>query len=203
MDLAFRICGDDPVHEIEEFDAPASLVVAAQDLVVAAQDLVVSTQDLAAADVEGGEQRGRSMPLIVMRLPGERAPAGQLQVALSRFERLNGRLFVDSKHDRVVRRGQVKPDNLGRLGCKFRIVADAPGFAPGEIDLLGAQKPPDVLDMNVAERLSDQRSGPIGAAFRRRRVEQRQNAAACIDPVFGLGAAIAGLRKASPTILRA
>ena len=45
MDLAFRICGDDPVHEIEEFDAPASLVVAAQDL--------------AAADVEGGEQRGR------------------------------------------------------------------------------------------------------------------------------------------------
>src|ERR1700677_1637941 len=86
-----------------------------------------------------------------LRLPGERAPAGQLQVALSPFERLKGRLFVDSKHDRVVRRGQVKPDNLGRLGGKFRIVADAPGFAPGEIDLLGAQKPPDVLDMNVAE----------------------------------------------------
>jgi hypothetical protein len=76
VDLALRICGDDPVHEIEEFDAPASLVVAAEDL--------------AAADVQRGEQRGRSMPLVVMRLPGERAPVGQLQVALSPFERLDG-----------------------------------------------------------------------------------------------------------------
>jgi hypothetical protein len=29
MDFALRIGGDDPVHEVEKFDAPASLVVAA------------------------------------------------------------------------------------------------------------------------------------------------------------------------------
>jgi hypothetical protein len=65
MDLAFRICGDDPVHEIEEFDAPASLVVAAQDL--------------AAADVQGGEQRGRSMPLIICDCPVSARPLGSFR----------------------------------------------------------------------------------------------------------------------------
>jgi hypothetical protein len=65
MDLAFRICGDDPVHEIEEFDAPASLVVAAQDL--------------SAADVQGGEQRGRSMPLIICDCPVSARPLGSFR----------------------------------------------------------------------------------------------------------------------------
>jgi hypothetical protein len=35
MDLALRIGGDSPVNEIEELDAPACLVVAADDLATA------------------------------------------------------------------------------------------------------------------------------------------------------------------------
>ena len=56
--------------------------------------------------------------------------------------------------------------------------------------------------MNVAERLGDERAGPIGAAFRRRRVEQRQDALVRVDPVFGLCAAIAGLGKAGHAVFR-
>jgi hypothetical protein len=61
MDFAFRIGGDDLVHEIEEFDAPASFVMAADDF--------------ATRKIEGGEQRRRPMPLIIVRLAGrERWP---------------------------------------------------------------------------------------------------------------------------------
>ena len=72
VDFALRIIGDDPVHEIEEFDAPASLVVAADDL--------------AAGDVQRRKQRGRAVPLIVMRLTGQGSPVGQLEIALRSFK---------------------------------------------------------------------------------------------------------------------
>src|SRR5271166_3622966 len=80
VDFAPRI-GDDPVYEVEELDASASLIVAADDL--------------AAGDIQGGKQCGRAMALVVMRLTGHRPPVGQLEVALRAFERLAGRLFVD------------------------------------------------------------------------------------------------------------
>ncbi len=50
MDLALRMGGDDPVHEIEEFDPPMSFVMPGDDL--------------AAADVQGGEQGRGPMPLL-------------------------------------------------------------------------------------------------------------------------------------------
>jgi hypothetical protein len=58
-----------------------------------------------------------------------------------------------------------------------------------------AQKAPDILDMDVPERLGDERADPVGVALGWRRVEKRQNAAVRLDPVFGGGAAIAGLGK--------
>jgi len=70
MDFAPGIGGNDPVHEIAEFDTPASLVVAADDL--------------AAGDVQRGEQRHGPMPLIVMRLTGHRPSVEQLQIACAR-----------------------------------------------------------------------------------------------------------------------
>jgi hypothetical protein len=44
---------------------------------------------------------------------------------LRALERLDGRLFVDGEHDGVVGRGHIEPDNLGRLGREFGIVADS------------------------------------------------------------------------------
>jgi glutathione S-transferase len=44
---------------------------------------------------------------------------------------------------------------------------------PREVDLVGAQEPPDVLNINVAERLGQERAAPAGIAPRRRLIQQR------------------------------
>ena len=65
VDLPLGMLGHDPVHEIEELDAPAAAVMLGADL--------------AAGDVEGGEQGGGAVPLVIVRLAAERAPIGQLR----------------------------------------------------------------------------------------------------------------------------
>jgi hypothetical protein len=137
-----------------------------------------------------------------MRLAGDGAPIGQLQIALRAFERLNGRFFVDREHDRVVRRRHIEPDDLGGLGRKFRVVALTPGFAPPQVDLLRAQETPNILHVNVAKPLGDQRPGPVRVAFRRRSVEHRQDAPVRLLVVSGLGPAIADFRKPRKSVLR-
>ena len=164
VDFALRIGGGDPVHEVEELDPSASLVVAADDL--------------AAGDIQRRKQRGGPMTLVVMRLAGHHAPIGQLEVALRAFKRLEGRVFVAGEHDGVVGRGHIERNTLGRLGREFGIVADAPGFASREINLVRAQEAPDILNVNVAERLGDQRTAPVGAAVRRSRIKHGQDAPA-------------------------
>ncbi len=49
------------------------------------------------------------------------------------------RQIKDGEHDGVVRRGQVEPDDVGRLGGEFGTVADAPGLVSREVDLVRAQ----------------------------------------------------------------
>ena len=124
MDFAFRIGGDNRVHEVEEFDAPASLVV--------------TGEDFAAGHVERGEQRCGPVTFVVVRLAGHGAPVRQLQIALGAFERLNGRLFVDGEHNGVVGRRHVEPDDVRGLGGEFGIVALTPGSAAGKVDFLRA-----------------------------------------------------------------
>lgn len=58
-DLAVWTVGHPLVHEVEAFDASSSFVVAAGHL--------------AGGDLQGGEQRGRPMPLVVVRLTDHRA----------------------------------------------------------------------------------------------------------------------------------
>ena len=188
VDLALRIGGDDPVHEIEELDPSAPLIVAADDF--------------SAFDIQRGEQRGGPVTFVVVRLAGHGAPAGQLEIALRPLKGLDGRFFVDGEHDGVVGGSHVEPDDLGRLGREFGIVADAPGLAPGKVDLVRPQKPPVMLDLDVAERLGDLRPGPVGAALRRRRIEHRQDAPAGLLAISGFSSTIAGLGKAGQTILR-
>ncbi len=58
--------------------------------------------------------------------------------------------------------GGAMPDHVGSLGNELGIVALAPGFAPGEVDLLRAQEPPDILDIDIAESRSQQWPRPAG-----------------------------------------
>ena len=52
------------------------------------------------------------MPLVIVRLAAERAPIGQLEIALGPFQRLDRRLLIHRQHQRAVGRIEIKPDDL-------------------------------------------------------------------------------------------
>ena len=143
-----RSGGDDVVHEVEELDAPSARLV--------------SRRHLAGGHLEGGEQRRGAVALVVVAMAGHRPAVRQLQVALRPLQRLDRGLLVDTDDDGVLRRRHVEPDHVGGLGDELRIVALAPGFAPGQVDLLGAQEAPDILHVDVAERRAS--NGPVQRA---------------------------------------
>ena len=70
--------------------------------------------DAAGARVEGGEQRCRAMPYVVVRQGRGAAPL-QRQARLCAVERLDLALFVDAEHQRTVGRVQVEADDVGDL----------------------------------------------------------------------------------------
>jgi len=182
MDFTRWMSGDDMVHEVQKLDAPSPFVVLADDC--------------PAGEIECREERRRSMPFVVVRLPGHGAPVRKFQVTLRAFERLDRGLFVDRQYDGVLGRGHVEADDLGRLRHEVGIVAHAPRLAARNIDFPGAKKPPDVLDVDVAERRRQQRPAPVGVTGGRLLVEKRQNTRVVLRPVFGLGRSPASSRPA-------
>ena len=95
------------IHEIKEFDPAFSPIMAGMDL--------------AGGDVEGGKKRRSAMALIFMGETREGMPIGHSQPALRSFQGLNARLFVNRKHDGIIRRTQVKTNHIGRFLRKLRI----------------------------------------------------------------------------------
>jgi hypothetical protein len=75
-------------------------------------------------------------------MAGQRSAVRQPQIALRPLQGLDRGLLVDAENDRVLRRRHVKLDHIGRLGDERRVGALAPGFAPGEVNLLGPQEAP-------------------------------------------------------------
>ena len=74
VDFLARMVGDDAGHEVEEFHAPAPLVVAGRHS--------------AGGHVEGGKQRRGAVALVVVAAAAQRAPVGQLQIALGALQRM-------------------------------------------------------------------------------------------------------------------
>src|SRR5262249_25244592 len=101
-----------------------------------------------------------------------------------------------------VGRFKIKPDTLRRLGCEGRVVALAPGLAGRKVDLLCTQEAPDILHIDVAQFGCDQRTAPAAVSGRHRSVEYRQNALVGLHPVFGFGAAVAGLVQPGQVVAR-
>ena len=74
-------------------------------------------------DAERGEERRGAMPLVVMG----HGPAPALlhrQARLGAVKRLNLALFVNRQHQRVVRRIEIKPNDIVHFLCKLRIVRE-------------------------------------------------------------------------------
>ena len=80
MDLAPGMGGHDAVHEVEELDAAATLVMARHNLAI--------------GDVEGGKQRRSAVPRVVVCPAGQGAPVRQLEVALGALQRLDVRFLI-------------------------------------------------------------------------------------------------------------
>jgi len=131
--------------------------------------------DLSSGDFERRKQRCRAMPLVVVAVAGQGAAIGQLQIALRSLQSLDRRLFVHAQHNGLLGRGDIEANNIGGFGRKVRVVALAPGLASREVNLVAAQEPPDILDVNIAQRPGQQRPGPACESLRRRFVQQLQN----------------------------
>ena len=63
------------------------------------------------------------------------------------------KLSVYAQHNGLLGRRNIEADNIGGFGRKDRIVALASGFASLEVDLVAAQEPPDIFDINIAQLL--------------------------------------------------
>ncbi len=174
-------------HEVKKLDATTALVMFADDL--------------ATLEIERCKQRRRSMPFVIMRLADQGASVRQLQIALRALECLDRRFFVHSEHDGVLGWRHVEADDLRGLGRELGVVADAPRLAARKVDLVLAQKAPDILDIDVAKRFGDERSSPVGVAFRRFAIKQGQDAPVGFLVVFRRRAALADFRKTGKAML--
>ena len=87
--------------------------------------LHAAADDRAVEHVEGGEQRGGAVALVVM---GHGAGAALLhrQAGLGAVERLDLALLVDRQHDRMGRRIDIEPDDVAQLVGEGRIVGASP-----------------------------------------------------------------------------
>src|SRR6516164_1839519 len=112
-------------QEFAEFDRPVVLVAAADDPT--------------GGDVQGGEQRGCAVALVVMTAPRD-LPRPQRQQRLSAVERLDLRLFVDTQHQGAVGWVEIKPNDVAHLVNKQRGGRQFEGF---EAVRLQSEGPPD------------------------------------------------------------
>ena len=116
--------------------------------------------DLSGGDFKRRKQRRRAVTLVVVALAGQGAAVGQLQIALRSLQSLDRGLFVNAKHDGPLGRGDIEANDIGGFGRKVRIVTLTPGLASHEVNLAVAQETPDILDIDIAQRLGQQRAGP-------------------------------------------
>lgn len=72
-------------------------------------------------------------------------------------------------------RGDVEANNIGGFGGKIRVVALAPCLASREVHLVAAQEAPDILDVNIAQRLGQYTAAPARKPLRRQLVQQLRN----------------------------
>lgn len=132
--------------------------------------LHVPADDGAVEHVEGGKQRGRAVPLVVMG-HGAEPPLLQGQAGLGAVERLDLALLVDRQHDGVGWRVNVEADNVFELGDELRVVGELEG--PPTVGLKAVRLPDATYRAGADARRGRHH---VGSPVRRlaRRVGKRQ-----------------------------
>ena len=132
--------------------------------------LHVAADDGAVEDVEGGEQRGGAVALVVVR---HRPGAARLhrQSRLGAVERLDLALLVDREDDGVGGRIDVEADDVLELLGELRVVRQLERADAMRRELVGLE---DALHRAQAHagRLRQHPAGPVGC-FARRRPERQ------------------------------
>src|SRR4051812_9268892 len=78
------------------------------------------THDFAGARVERGIERQRAVP-VVLESVAFGAAGREREHGIEPVERLNRGFFVEAEDGRVLRRGEVQPDDVGGLHFKRRV----------------------------------------------------------------------------------
>ena len=140
--------------------------------------LHVAADDGPIENVEGSEERGRSMPLVIV---GHRRAAAGLhgQASLRAVERLDLALLLDAEDDGVRRRVDIEPDDVAQLLDEGRIVGEleGPPFMRRKTVRL-----PDRLDGRdrQTDRLRHRLRRPMRRLVRRRSMGQPYDLLHCI-----------------------
>src|SRR5262249_5365842 len=92
-------------------------------------------------------------------------------------------------------------DHISGFRRELRIVALAPGLAGSQINLVFAQKAPNILNINMFQGLSQQRTRPSAIALGRRLIQQCQNAPVRRLTVNRLLARPRAISKASKAVI--
>ena len=181
VDLPVGPGRDDPIHEGQELPSLAALEV--------------SCPDQPGGHVQGGEQRGGSVALVLMVVAGNRLAVGHLDPALVPVQRLYRRLLVHAQHQRILGRLQIQAHDACGLGGEVRVRTQAPAVAPAQADALLAQDLPDVVDAD-AQLLRDQGAGPVRVACGRGFVQAGEDAP---HGRLGVAGRLAGTRLVGKT----
>jgi hypothetical protein len=111
-----------------------------------------------------------------MALAGQGASIRQLQITLGALQCLDGRLLVDTENNRLGGWIDVGANHIGGFRRELGVVALAPRLVGGKVDVVLTQEAPDILNVNVAQYLGEQRTRPPGIALWWRLLQKRQNA---------------------------
>jgi hypothetical protein len=134
--------------------------------------LHTAADDVAVEHVEGGEQRGVAVVLLVVR-HGVAASALERQAGLGQVERLDLALFVDLEDHRMRRWIDIRADDVGQLGGEVRIVGQLELRQPVRLQPVG---PPDALHRaDAGADLRGRRSGRPMRRLARRRPKRRRH----------------------------
>ena len=106
-DFSGRNLGFDGVQEADEF--------------LVAMALHVATDHGPVENVQGGEERGGAVALVIMG-HGSAAALPHRQSGLAAVQSLDLTLLVDGKHERVRGRRHVKPDDVLKLFNEFWVI---------------------------------------------------------------------------------
>ena len=131
----------DGVEKADEFLMPVALHAA--------------PDDLAFEDIEGGEQGGGAVALVIVRHRAA-SPFLDRQPRLGAVQCLDLALFVYAEDDRLLRRIQVQAHDVGHLFQKLWIARQLKGLRAMRLKIVGA---PDIVDGGLAYTLA-LRHGP-------------------------------------------